>query len=251
MVLSRAKQGKTSSIYVDEINASPFISEYKFESKRDDTDVTPIESDDKIFQSGTAENTATLTGFWNGDADSLDELLDDTFGGDVPNIISIMPAGCVQGNGAYLAQATQVKYNIKAKSSEQVEGESEFRSARVRARVLKARGAVSATGVGTSGGSGVMAPAATSKGATLHVHVLALTGVPTAAAISVEGSSDGTSFTALSPALSVDVTGGPGGYIAVTLKNATIPKYLQVKHTITGGTSPSLDYIALVGRRAI
>lgn len=251
MALSRARQGKTSSIYVDEINASPFISEYKFESKRDDTDVTPIEADDKIFQSGTAENTCTLTGFWNGDADSLDELLDDTFGGDVQNIISIMPAGCVQGNGAYLASATQVKYNIKAKSSEQVEGESEFRSARVRARVLKARGLVSTTGVGTSGSTGVMAPAATSKGATLHVHVMALTGAPTACVISVEGSADGTSFTALSTPLSVDIVGGANGYIATTLKSLTIPKYLQVRHTITGGTTPSLDYIALVGRRAI
>lgn len=251
MALSRARQGKTSSIYVDEINASPFITEYKFESKRDDTDVTPIESDDKIFVSGTAENTCTLTGLWNGDADSLDELLDDTFGTDVQNIVSIMPGGCVQGNGAYLASATQVKYNIKAKSSEQVEGESEFRTARVRARVLKARGLVSATGVGTSGSTGVMAPAATAKGATLHVHVLGLTGVPTSVIISVEGSADGTSFTALSPALSVDVTAGAGGYIATTLKSLAIPKYLQVKQTITGGTTPSLDYIALLGRRAI
>ena len=239
---SRAVQGKNSAIYVDGINASEFINEYEFESERDDIDVTPIESEDKIFIAGSAENTVTLTGFWNGDADSLDELLDETFGGDEENVITIFPGGVASGKACYLAAATQVSASASGSSDEQVESEVEFRSARVRGKVLKTPVAVSATGNGTA----VVQEAATNKGATANLHVLTLTGTPTEVVIDVEQSADGTTW---SPLLSFEVD-GPGGYTLKTLKTDTVMEQLRAQHTITGGTTPSLNYVLVVGRRA-
>jgi hypothetical protein len=239
---TRAVQGKNSSIYVDGINASEFLNEFEFESERDDIDVTPFESDDKVFISGSAENTVTLTGYWNGDEDSLDQMLDDTFGTDEQNVITIFPGGVASGKACYLAAATQVSYNVSAAADEQIEAEAEFRSARVRGVVLKTPVTVSATGNGAE----VVSLAATTRGATANLHVLSISGAPTSADIVVETSADGDTWT---PLLSFNAV-AVGGYTKSTLKTETVMEQLRVTHTITGGTTPSLNYVLAVGRRA-
>lgn len=238
-----AVPGKKATIYVDNLDASEFLNEYEFESERDDIDVTVFGKEDKDFLSGSAENTVTLTGLWNGDETSLDELLDDTFGGDVDNIITICPGGATSGKACYLASATQVAYTVSAEADDLTEAEAEFRSARVRGSILKTAVPVSATGTGTAV---ERAKGATAKGAVAHLHVFGVTGSPTSVAIEVEHSDDDTTYATL-----ISFTGITNASTAQkkeTLKTATVNKYLRAKHTITGGTTPSLNYVLAAGR---
>ncbi len=239
MAVSRAVRGRDATILVDGIDASEFLNEYEFESERDDIDVTPFGSDSKIFLSGSAENTCTLTGFWNGEDDSLDELLDSTFGDEGENTITICPRGDDVGSTAYLCSGTQVSYNVSAQSDDLTEAEAEFRTGRVRGKVLKPFGVVTTTGDGT----GVEWAAASSKGATANLHVKSLAGTSPTLTVEVEHSVDDTTYVSL---ISFTVT-EKGGQQKSTAKNVTVNKFLRETRTI-GGTTPTADYALIAGQ---
>jgi hypothetical protein len=241
---TKALRGSRATIYVDGLNASAFLNEYEIEAEREDLEFSPFESDDKEFLAGPSENTITLTGAWNGDADSLDARLDATFGGDADNIITICPGGvAATGKGVYLVPGTNVTYTVSAASDEIAEAEAEFRSARLRGVILQGPTTVSATG---NGSPAPPATAATTKGATAHLHVLAVTGTPTSVAISVEHSADGTTWV---PLVSFPtVTEGGVGYQVSTVNTATVNVQMRAKHTITGGTTPTVTYVLAAGR---
>lgn len=241
MATSRAVRGRDATIFVDAIDASEFLSEYEFESERDDIDVTPLGADDKLFLSGSAENTVTLTGYWNGDEDSLDALLDETFGTETENVITICPGGVTSGKACYLATATQVSYDTSAEADDVTEGEAEFRSARIRGKVLQQPVPVTATG--TMGTPDVVA-AATNRGATANLHVLDL-GATTTGTIDLEHSADGTTW---APLISFDLT-AKGGQMKKTSKITTVNEQLRWNATLTG-TTPSVTFVLAVGRRA-
>ena len=246
---TKAVQGKVVSIYVDHINGSPFLQEFEIDSQRDDTDVTPFEQDDKEFITSAAENDVTLTGFYNGDTQSLDELLFATYGTDDQNVITIFPGGTSSPKQCLLVPGTQVGMNISAAADEQVALEADFKSALVPGWILKSPVPVSATGTGTA----LVQTKVTELGATACLHVLAIGGTapPTAVVIEVEESSDGTTWdTVEGLTFTLDVDDALGGYTAKTLKSLPIEKQLRASHTITGGTAPSLNYVLSVGRRA-
>ena len=243
---TKAVQGKVVSIYVDGMNASPFLQEFEIDSQRDDTDVTPFESDDKEFITSAAENDVTLTGFYNGDSDSLDALLFSSYGGTVDNVVTIFPGGTSSTKRCLLVPGTQVSMNVSAAADEQVQLEAEFKSALVPGVLLKSPVPVSATGTGTA-----VTGTATTLGATANLHVLSLTGAPTAVEIEVEMSTDGTTWAAVDGlTFTPTVATAKGGYTLKTLKSLPISAQLRASHTITGGTTPSLNYVLSVGRRA-
>jgi hypothetical protein len=243
MPTSRAVRGKDATIYVDAIDASEFLNEYEFESQRDDIDVTPLGADDKLFLSGSSENTVTLTGFWNGDEDSLDGVLDETFGSETENVITICPGGVTSSKACYLATATQVSYDTHAQADDVTEGEAEFRSARIRGKILQLPIPVTATG---TMGTPDVTTAATARGATANLHVLDFSGTPTTCTIDVEHSADGTVW---APFLSFTVT-AKGGQMKRTSKTTAINEQIRWNVTITGGTTPAVTFVLAVGRRA-
>lgn len=244
---TKAVQGKVVSIYVDHINASPFLQEFEVDSQRDDTDVTPFEQDDKEFITSAAENDVTLTGFYNGDPQSLDELLFATYGTDDNNVVTIFPGGTSSPKQCLLVPGTQVGMKISAAADEQVALEAGLKSALVPGWLLKSPVPVSATGTGTP----VVQSKVTNLGATASLHVLSLTGTPTGLVIGVEQSSDGTTWAPIADLVfTLTPADAKGGYTAKTLKSLPVEKQLRAFHTITGGTTPSLNYVLVAGRRA-
>lgn len=244
--MSKAVRGRNATIYVGGINASAYLNEYEMESERDDLDVTPFESDDKDYLSGPSENSTTLTGFWNGDEDSLDEILDDTFGSDDANQICVFPGGVLSGKAAYiLADATQLKYKVDAKSDDITEAEAEFRSKRYRGIVLKTPAAVTTSGTTTA----VVQADATSFGAVAAIHILSVTGTPDSIAFSVESSADGTSWVPLILFGTLTDFTEPQAIHIETDKTVTVHEQLRVKWTITGGTSPVVKFAVIFHRR--
>lgn len=244
---TKAIAGKKATIFVDTMDASNFLNEYEFEAEAEDIDVAVFGKDEKDFIAGNIENTVTLTGLWNGDADSLDELLDETFGTGTENIITICPGGETSGKACYLASSTQVAATASAEADDLTESEVEFRSARIRGHVLKDSAAVTATGNGTAH-IRTKTPVITTKGAAAHLHVLGVTGSPTAVAIEAEHSADGATWATL-PGLSFTGITGPTAQKKETAKTVTVNAQLRAKHTITGGTTPTLTYVLAAGRR--
>jgi len=247
---TKAVQGKLTSVYVDHLNASPYLQEYEVDSQRDDTDVTAFEADDKEFITSAAENDVTLTGFWNGEEGSLDELLFLTYGTDVQNVVTLMPAGSLAvARGCLLVPGTQVGMNISAAADEQQALEADFKSRLVPGRVLKTPVPQTATGASASPW---VSPKVSQLGLSANLHVVALShGVttPTAITVEVEHGPDGTDWDTL-VTFDIDPADPLGGYTASTLKTLEIEKQIRYTTTITGGTTPSLLYLLAAGRRA-
>lgn len=244
--MSKAVRGRNATVYVTGMNASPYLNEYEIESERDDLDVTPLESDDKDFLSGPAENSTTLTGFWNGDEDSLDEILDDLFGVDDAHQMTVFPGGVLSGKRAYmLANATQLKYKTSAKSDDITEAEAEFRSGRYRGVVLKTPAVVNATGVGTS----FEHATATDFGAVAMVHVLDITGAPDSVAFGVAHSPDDGTYSPLLSFGTFTEEQVPTAKFVEIDNTVTVDEFVHSTHTFTGGTSPTAKYVVVFHRR--
>lgn len=239
-----ARRGIDSAVWVDGIDASSFIPDWDRDSKADDIETTVLKSKSKRYLASVPENTVKLSCYWDGDESSLDELLDATFGGGGNNIITLFPGGDIVGKAAYLSTGTQVTYKTSGAQDKAVEGEAEFRSERVRGRVLKGPGVLTAT---TTGTTITQIIGATTKGGKANLHVPVLTGAPTSCVIIVEHSVDGSTWATL---LSFDVTAQtvPTGYEASTLDTATVNGKLRYKITITGGTTPTIDFVITFGR---
>jgi hypothetical protein len=244
---SKAVRGRDATIYVGGIDASPYLNEYEIESERDDIDVTPFGTDDKEFLSGSSENTTTLTGFWNGDEDSLDEILDEVFGSDDADQILVCGGGVLSGKAAYiLGDATQMKYKVSAEADDLTEAEAEFRSKRHRAVILKNPAFVTSTGTGDPHES----PAATNFGYVASLHVLDITGAPTSVAIALEQSADDTTYAALGSNIATLTVADVGkAFRFESAKTINVEKFVQAKHTITGGTTPTVSYVLAFHRR--
>lgn len=237
---TKALAGRRATIYVGGINASPFLNEFEFESERDDLEFTPFEADDKEFVEGSAENTCTLTGAWNGDVGSLDEQLDENFGQNLDSIITICPGGVASGKAAYLAPGRNLNLNISAPSDDIVELEAEFRTRRHRAKVLQGPTVLTATTTGTE----QTAAALTTKGAVAHLHVLTVDGTTPSVTVEVEHSVDGTTWATL---MTFDAATAPEAQRVETLPTATVNVKVRAKVTISG-TTPVVSLVLVFAR---
>src|SRR5438552_971653 len=144
-----AVRGRDATIYVNALDASQYLNEYEIEAEADDIEVAPFGAD-KYFLSGPREIDVTLTGYWNGDAAGLDEVLDDAFAANTDIACTICPGGVFTSKAAYLVPGIMVSYDISAESDDVSEAEAELRSQYLRGVILKGPLPVTATGNGTA-----------------------------------------------------------------------------------------------------
>jgi len=239
--MATAVRGQDATIYVDGIDASAFLNEYEIDSKADDIEVAPF-NDDKYYLAGPQEHDVTLSGYWNGDSGSLDEILDDTFGSGQENVITICGGGVYSGKAAYLVSGTQVEYDVDAKSDDVTEAQADFRSSKNRGFILKDPQPVSgASGQGTEHTDAE----ATTRGGVGHLHVLDLGGA-TSVKVEIEGSADGDTWAKLIDFGTISKKGGKKVQLS---KVTAVPEKLRAKWTISGGTSPLVSFVCAFGRR--
>lgn len=238
---TKAIRGSRATILMNHLNVSGYLNEHETEGEAEELTFTPFESDEAEVVSGSKTYTSTFTGAWNGEDESLDALLDAGFENDLPFTITKCPGGVSSGKAVYLMPGTLINNNDSAASDEIAEIEAEFKTKRARGKVLH-HGLVSATG----NGAPLVADAATNVGAAAHLHVYDVTGAPTSVAIVVESSPDGTTW---SPLLTFDPVTEKGHQRKETLPTASVPVQLRAKHTITGGTTPTVNYTVAVARR--
>jgi len=243
--MPHAIAGRDATILVNQIDASEFLNEFEIEREADDIEVTRFGAIDKEFLSGPHENTVTLSGHWSGDDESLDAVLEDTFGTPGDQVVTICPRGAIAGEVCYLTPMVQTSEDLDVAADDLAEDEWEFRASSVRRGTVLIGSDIQVSGVTTTGDP-VIAPAATAKGASMHIHLIDVDGAPTGVTVTVEGSADGSgSWTTVMTATPFTEKGFAR---VVTSPVAVIPAQLRAKVALAAGTTPTAQVAVCVAR---
>lgn len=231
------------AVLIDEFDFTRYFNEFEFEREGEDVDVSTFGSRVRAYLSGPQETTITLNGFYEGGKNEVDDIFHRRFGQEPDMLITLCPNTYKQGRACYLVPTTQITYNLSAEVEDAVEIEGEFRAngSVDRGHILQTLTTVTATGNSPA----LTETAATTAGATAHLHVIGVTGTPTSVVIEVEHSSDGTTW---SPLITFDAVTGAAAQRRSTLPTVTVNEQLRATHTITGGTTPSVTYALAVSR---
>jgi len=243
--MPHAIAGRDATILVNQIDASEFLNEFEIERQADDIEVTRFGAIDKEFLSGPHENTVTLSGHWSGDDGSLDAVLEDTFGTAGDQVVTICPRGAISGEPCYLTPMIQTSEDLDVAADDLAQDEWEFRASSVHRGTVLIGSDIQVSGALTTGNA-VSAAAATTKGASAHVHLIDVTGAPTGVTVTVEGSADGT--TAWASVIAFDPMTAEGFARKVTSPVLPIPKFLRAKVALAGGTLPAVQVAVCVSR---
>jgi predicted secreted protein len=242
--MPHALAGRDATILVNGIDASEYLNEFEIERSADDIEVTRFGAVDKEFLAGPHENTVTLSGHLSLDDVSLDQVLDDTFGDAGDQVVTICPKGSIAGEKCYLTPMVQTSEDIDVAADDLAEDEWEFRASSVRRGFVLIGSDIQVSGAMTQG-EPVVAPAATSKGCSAHVHLVDVTGAPTGITVLVEGSADGSSWATV---IAFDAFTAKGFARKVTSPVAVIPAQLRATVALAGGTAPAAQVAVCVAR---
>lgn len=228
------------AVLFDQYDLTRYFSEFEFEREGEDIDVSTFGSRVRSYLSGPQETTVTFNGYYD---KILDRVWHAGFGSSGDRLVTLCPNTYLFGADAYLIPTTQVNYTLSAEVEDAVEIEGEFRAngAVDLGVILHTLTAETATGNGTA----IIDTAATSKGATAHLHVTAVTGAPTSVVVEVEHSVDGTTW---APLITFDAVTAAGAQRKLTSPTATVNAQLRAKWTITGGTTPTVSFAVAAAR---
>jgi len=243
--MPHAIAGRDATILVNQIDASEFLNEFEIEREADDIEVTRFGAIDKEFLSGPHENTVTLSGHWSGDDDSLDDVLEQTFGVPGDQTCTICPRGAVAGLPAFLVPLIQTSEDLDVQADDLAEDEWEFRASSVKRGTVLFGSDVLVTGVTAVLGDPKVSLAATTKGGSAHVHLIGITGAPTGVVVKIEGSADGSTW---APILTFTAFTAKGHARMATLSSATIPAQVRATVTQTAGTTPTTTVVVAFAR---
>lgn len=227
------------AVLFDEFDFTRYFSEFEFEREGEDIDVSTFGSRIRNYLSGPQETTVTFNGYYD---KIVDRVFHARFGADDDRHVTLCPNTYLHGRDCYLIPTTQVTYNLSAEVEDAVEMEGEFRAngAVDLGQILVSPGVVSATGDGTS----VVADAATDRGLTAHLHVLAVSGTTPSCTVEIEHSVDGTTWASL---LTFDAATAVGSQRKLTIPTATVNKHVRATWTISG-TTPSFTIAVAAAR---
>ena len=242
--------GRNVAVLVDEFNMSAYFNEFEFEREAEDIDVSTFGKLQRSYLSGPQETTITLTGFYDGGALQVDEVFHNRFGlTSTDMLITLCPDTAVFGKSCYVIPTTQVNYNLSAEVEDAVELEAEFRAngALDRGVILHAEVNEAVTANHTAVDNTV----ATTKGGTVHLHVIAGTvgGTTPSVNIKVQHSVDNSVWNDLVTMTGFSVAGPISGKERKLTATATdtVNRYTRAVTTIVGASS-NVTYVLAFAR---
>lgn len=227
------------AVLFDEFDMTRYFSEFEFEREGEDIDVSTFGSRIRNYLSGPQETTVTFNGYYD---PIIDRVFHARFGADGDRHVTLCPNTYLFGRDCYLIPTTQITYNLSAEVEDAVEMEGEFRAngAVDLGQILVPPGMVTATADGT----GLEAEAATTKGLTAHLHVMAVSGTTPSCTVEIEHSTDGTTWASL---LTFDAVTAIGSQRKLTIPTATVNKHLRASWTVSG-TTPGFTFAVAAAR---
>lgn len=235
-----AIHGKNTVVLVDSGDLSGYFNSSDVTAERDALDKTAFGDQSRKYQGGLLDGSVSLEGFWDGSEDAIDQLLQGYLGDNAGQVMTLALGGTAFGMPADLLKSKATSYNVAQGIGDLVTIGAELQGDEgVRPGVvLLPLTARTATATGTTHDGA----AASTGGLAAHLHVTAATGTAPTAAVKVQHSADGTTWTDL-----VTFTTATGATAERKTTTGTVQRYVRAMVTI-GGTNPNITLAVAVAR---
>jgi hypothetical protein len=233
--------GKGSRVLIHDVDLSTYFNNLDLTKELDAPETTTFGDSDREFIYGLRNATASLSGFYDGAVDAVDEELNAALGATTDRVVTVSTVGFVIGNIVYIAGKIETSYSV----SSPVDGVVSI-TADLLANGGFERGhsfhnltAETVTGTGASVDNG----AATSNGGVANLHVTAVSGTTPSLTAKVRHSTDDAVFTDL-----ITFTAATARTAERLSSTGTVNRYVRAEWTISG-TSPSFTFMIGFARR--
>lgn len=232
---------KKSRVLADGSHLSGFLNSASSSAQRQAEDSTVFGDDDRTYVGGLRDGTVSLAGLFDGTTDAIHDILKDLLDTDDPATLTYAPGGLGVGEAVGMASILSTGYEpsspvaglVAVSMDAQASGGLTFGVA------LTTLTTETATGTGTGHDSG----AASSNGGVAHLHVTAASGTDPTLDVTVQESTDGSSWVDL---VTFDQATAAGGQRKTV--DGSVARHLRAIWTI-GGTDPSFTFAVAFSRR--
>jgi hypothetical protein len=239
------RHGKNVKVFVDEFDFSAYFTDMTATTTVETAETSTFGSSAKEYIGGLKDGTVSLSGMFEGTADTgTDDYFSGILGSATKQKVIVAPEGHANGYRAVMLQADDTSYEVSGAIADVVQASAEFQSSDgvEHGVILSSGSAVSATGNGT----GVDNSASSANGG------VAFLSVPTNTrngniTVKVQQSADNSTFTDLVTFTAVTSTQKTSERIEVAA-GTSIARYLRVNYTVAGSTGTATPTVAFSRR---
>jgi hypothetical protein len=164
------RHGKSIKVFVDEFDFSSYFNDVSASTMVETAETSTFGSNAKEYIPGLKDGTVSLSGMFEGTANTgTDDYFETVLGGDVKQKVIVASEGHILGGGAVMLESDATSYEVSGAIADVVQASAEFQSSEgvEHGVILSSGAAISVTGNGT----GVDNGAATTNGGVGYLSV--------------------------------------------------------------------------------
>ena len=242
-----ATHGKNVRIYINGVDLTTAFNDLTIGGEVDTAETSTFGTTYKTYVAGLADGMISLGGVWDGAAAAVDATLAGLLG-TAGTLVSIGLEGDTRGTRAALAQSTETKYEITAGISDAVAVSTEFQQSGGIGHGWWLHAKAATTGNQSAGSSNSVDTGTTSStGYLANLHIFAVSGTSPTLDLEVWDSADNSSFAVVTGAVFAQQTAA--GAVQLSSTSQTVRRYVAVKRTIGGTSSPTFTHAVSFAKR--
>jgi hypothetical protein len=237
------RHGKNVKVFVDEFDFSSYFNDVSAATTVETAETSTFGSSAKEYIPGLMDGTVSLSGLFEGTADTgTDDYFSTVLGGATKQKVIVATEGHNLGGRAVMLESDATSYEVSGAIADVVQASAEFQSTEgvEHGVILSSGSAVTSTGNGTSSDNG----ASTTNGGVGYVSVPANTRNGNVT-IKIQQSADNSTFTDLVTFTVVSSATKTSERVEVT---GTVARYLRVSYTVAGSTGSATPIVAFSRR---
>jgi hypothetical protein len=237
------RHGKSVKVFVNEFDFSSYFNDVSASTTVETAETSTFGSSAKEYIPGLMDGTVSLSGLFEGTADTgTDDFFSTVLGGATKQKVIVATEGHGLGGRAVMLESDATSYEVSGAIADVVQASAEFQSSEgvEHGVILSSGSAVTATGNGSSSDNG----ASTTNGGVGYVSVPANTRNGNVT-IKVQQSADNSTFTDLVTFTVVSSATKTSERVEVT---GTVARYLRVSYTVAGSTGSATPIVAFSRR---
>jgi hypothetical protein len=239
------RHGKSVKVFVDEFDFSSYFNDVSAATTVETAETSTFGSSAKEYITGLVDGTVSLSGMFEGTADTgTDDYFASVLGGTTKQKVIVATEGHANGNRAVMLESDNTSYEVSGAIADVVQASAEFQSSEgvEHGVILSSGSAVTATGNGTGVDNG--ASSANGGVAFLSVPTNTRNGNIT---VKVQQSADNSTFTDLVTFTVVTSTQKTSERVEVAA-GTSVARYLRVNYTVAGSTGTATPIVAFSRR---
>ena len=230
---------KGTVVLVDKHDLSCYLNSADYGRTADSHDTTTLCQENRTYQAGLKDGTASLAGLFDGDADAVDQVLDGILGGP-SQIVTVGVESMAPGKVCRLFKAIESDYNVSSPVGDMVSVDASMQADGGILRGVALQPPTALTGTGN--GSSVDHGASTANGGVAHLHVIEFTGA--SGGVKIQHSADGNTWTDLVTFATLSAAGVERVEVPA---GTTVNRYLRAARS--SGTFTSITHAVAFARR--